>query len=104
MGVKCGGRRSEAAALCLPGDLPLQGGWHVGGRTCSRGLKWMKPRPEVGVTQHYPSPCWFGLRHFGYGGAATSASRPSLLFLLFALQLPKTDLEGPRVVQRPWRG
>lgn len=34
------------------------------------------------------------LRHFGYGGAATSASRPSSLFLLFAPQLSKTDLEG----------
>lgn len=39
-------------------------------------------------------PCWFGRRHFGYGGAATSASRPSPLLILFALQLPKTDLEG----------
>lgn len=63
----------------------------------SRGLKW-------GAIQHFPSPCWFGLRHFGYGGAAIPASRPSSLFLLSAPQLPKTDLEGQRVVKAPWRG
>lgn len=57
-----------------------------------------------GSIQHFPSfPFWFGLRHFGYGSAATSASRPSLL-LLFALQLPKTDSEDGGLVEAPWKG
>lgn len=61
----------------LPGDLPLPARRPVG-RINSGGIQWMKPSPEVGVIQHFPSiPCWFGLRHFGYGSAAPSASRPS---------------------------
>lgn len=43
-----------------------------------------KPWPEVGVIQHSPFPCWFGFRHFGYSGAATTASRPSPLYFLCA--------------------
>lgn len=38
--------------------------------------------------------CWFGLRHFGYGGVATSASRPSSLSTVYP-SASENWLEGP---------
>jgi hypothetical protein len=76
--------------LRLPGDLPLRGGRPAEGRSCPGGAQWTTPRPEVGGFQQFlPFPCWFGFRHFGFGGADTSPSRPSPLFVLFVSHFEK---------------
>lgn len=81
-GGKCGGRRSEAGGAAPPGRSPTSRRAACRARTCSGGARWTTRRPEVEGVQPFSLPCWFGLRHFGYGGAATLASRPSPFLLL----------------------